>query len=160
MISIIYSDEFLDHDTGIYHPEQAARLTAIVEALKQTEWQSKLTWHLPTPIEIRDEVIPLIKQVHNQDYVDRLRRICQQGGGRLDADTPVSARSYDVALLAVSALFNIVSKSKMRRVFGLLQFDVSQRLTCKNRKFHIYNCKALEFNSSSNYREFDPYPMF
>ncbi len=70
MISIIYSDEFLDHDTGIYHPEQAARLTAIVEALKQTEWQSKLTWHLPTPIEIRDEVIPLIKQVHNQDYVD------------------------------------------------------------------------------------------
>ncbi|MFM8305498.1 MAG: histone deacetylase, partial [Microcystis aeruginosa] len=39
MISIIYSDEFLDHDTGIYHPEKAARLTAIVEALKQTEWQ-------------------------------------------------------------------------------------------------------------------------
>jgi len=75
MISIIYSDEFLDHDTGIYHPEKAARLTAIVEALKQTEWQSKLTWHLPTPIEIRDEVIPLIKQVHNQDYVDRWGKI-------------------------------------------------------------------------------------
>ena len=110
MISIIYSDEFLDHDTGIYHPEKAARLTAIVEALKQTEWQSKLTWHLPTPIEIRDEVIPLIKQVHNQDYVDRLRRICQQGGGRLDADTPVSARSYDVALLAVSGWLDGVDR--------------------------------------------------
>jgi acetoin utilization deacetylase AcuC-like enzyme len=110
MISIIYSDEFLDHDTGIYHPEKAARLTAIVEALKQTEWQSKLTWHLPTPLEIRDEVIPLIKQVHNQDYVDRLRRICQQGGGRLDADTPVSARSYDVALLAVSGWLDGVER--------------------------------------------------
>ena len=31
MISIIYSDEFLDHDTGIYHPEKAARLTAIFD---------------------------------------------------------------------------------------------------------------------------------
>ena len=110
MISIIYSDEFLDHDTGIYHPEKAARLTAIVAALKQTEWQSKLTWHLPTPLEIRDEVIPLIKQVHNQDYVDRLRRICQRGGGRLDADTPVSARSYDVALLAVSGWLDGVDR--------------------------------------------------
>lgn len=102
MISIIYSDEFLDHDTGSYHPEKAARLTAIVGALKQTNWQSELKWHLPTPIEIRDEVITLIKQVHNQDYIERLRRICQRGGGRLDGDTPVSARSYDVALLAIS----------------------------------------------------------
>jgi len=111
MISIIYSDEFLDHDTGSYHPENAARLTAIVGALKQTNWQSELKWYLPTPIEIRDEVITLIKQVHNPDYIERLRRICQRGGGRLDGDTPVSARSYDVALLAVSGWLDGVDRA-------------------------------------------------
>jgi acetoin utilization deacetylase AcuC-like enzyme len=110
MISIIYSDEFLDHDTGIYHPEKPARLTAIVQALKHTEWQPQLKWYLPTPIEIRDEVIPLIKQVHNQDYIDLLRRIAQRGGGKLDGDTPVSARSYDVALLAVCAWLDGVDR--------------------------------------------------
>jgi acetoin utilization deacetylase AcuC-like enzyme len=110
MISIIYSDEFLDHDTGSYHPENAARLTAIVGALKQTNWQSELKWYLPTPIEIRDEVITLIEQVHNQDYIEELRRICQRGGGRLDGDTPVSARSYDVALLAVSGWLDGVDR--------------------------------------------------
>jgi acetoin utilization deacetylase AcuC-like enzyme len=110
MISIIYSDEFLDHDTGIYHPEKAARLTAIVGALKQINWQSQLQWHLPTPIEFREEVITLIKQVHNQDYIDIVRRISQRGGGRLDGDTPVSARSYDVALLAVAAWLDGVDR--------------------------------------------------
>lgn len=47
--------------------------------------------------------MPLILQHHNQNYVEALRQISQQGGGRIDGDTTVSARSYDVALLAVSA---------------------------------------------------------
>ena len=29
MISVIYSPEFLEHDTGYGHPEKAKRLTAI-----------------------------------------------------------------------------------------------------------------------------------
>lgn len=110
MISIIYSEEFLDHDTGIYHPEKPARLTAIIEALKQVNWQQQLKWYLPTPLEFREEVITLIKQLHNQDYIDVLRRISQRGGGRLDGDTPVSARSYEVALLAVGAWLDGVDR--------------------------------------------------
>lgn len=110
MISIIYSEEFLDHDTGIFHPEKPARLTAIVQALKQVAWQQQLKWHLPTPLEFREEVIALIKQIHSQDYIDILRRLSQRGGGRLDGDTPVSVRSYEVALLAVSAWLDGVDR--------------------------------------------------
>jgi acetoin utilization deacetylase AcuC-like enzyme len=111
MISIIYSDEFLDHDTGHFHPEKPARLTAIVEALRAAPWQERLEWRLPTPIEIRDEVITLIQQVHSQDYIDRLRRIAARGGGMLDADTPVSPKSYEVALLAVGAWLDGVDRA-------------------------------------------------
>jgi acetoin utilization deacetylase AcuC-like enzyme len=111
MISIIYSDEFLDHETGSYHPEQPARLTAIVNALRAVPWADRLQWYLPTPIEIRDEVITLIRQIHSQEYIDRLQRIARRGGGMLDADTPVSPRSYEVALLAVSAWLDGVDRA-------------------------------------------------
>jgi acetoin utilization deacetylase AcuC-like enzyme len=50
MLQVIYSDEFLDHKTGIYHPEKPERLTAIVNALKAANFAEKITWKLPTPV--------------------------------------------------------------------------------------------------------------
>jgi acetoin utilization deacetylase AcuC-like enzyme len=41
MIAVIYSPEFLEHDTGYGHPEKAKRLTAIVEALQEVSWQGQ-----------------------------------------------------------------------------------------------------------------------
>ncbi|HAZ47268.1 MAG TPA: histone deacetylase [Cyanobacteria bacterium UBA11371] len=102
MVPIIYSDEFLDHDTGRFHPERPERLTAIVEALKVAPWAEKLSWELPTPVETRSP-LPLVQKIHSPNYVELLEAIATSGGGYLDGDTPVSARSYAIALLAVSA---------------------------------------------------------
>ena len=102
MLPVIYSDEFLKHDNGRFHPERPERLTAIVNALKAAPWADKLEWQLPTPVETRP-VMPLLQQIHTPLYIERVREIATSGGGMLDADTPISPRSYDVALLAVSA---------------------------------------------------------
>jgi acetoin utilization deacetylase AcuC-like enzyme len=102
MFPLIYSDDFLKHDTGRSHPECPARLTAIVEALKAVPWAARLTWKLPTPVTKR-KVLPHIQKLHSQDYIYRVERIAHHGGGRLDLDTPISSASYDIALLAVSA---------------------------------------------------------
>jgi acetoin utilization deacetylase AcuC-like enzyme len=102
MFPVIYSDEFLDHHTGDYHPERPARLTAIVETLKTVPWTDKLNWQIPTAIATRD-VIPYIQKIHTPEYIARVRTIAHNGGGRLDMDTPISPRSYEIALLAVSA---------------------------------------------------------
>ena len=102
MLPVIYSDEFLKHDTGRFHPERSERLTAVVKALKAVPWADKIEWHLPTPLETRP-VMPLLEQVHTQRYIETVRQIATGGGGMLDADTPISANSYDIALLAVSA---------------------------------------------------------
>ncbi|MGK7876694.1 MAG: histone deacetylase [Xenococcaceae cyanobacterium] len=109
MLPIIYSDDFLKHDTGRSHPERSERLTAIVEALQVASWANKIDWQLPTPVENRD-VMPFIQKLHNQDYIDRVRRIAESGGGRLDMDTPVSPQSYEIALLAVSAWLDGVER--------------------------------------------------
>lgn len=102
MFPVIYSEDFLLHDTGYGHPEKPARLTAIVKALQQVAWQDQINWHTPTPITQR-EVLPYIQAIHSQKYIDTLQQIAESGGGYLDLDTPVSTRSYEIALLAVSA---------------------------------------------------------
>ncbi|MBE9127326.1 MULTISPECIES: histone deacetylase [unclassified Coleofasciculus] len=102
MLPVIYSDEFLQHDNGRFHPEKPERLTAIVNALNAAPWADKIEWQQPTPLETRP-VMPLLQQIHDQHYIDLVEKIARRGGGMLDGDTRVSARSYDIALLAVSA---------------------------------------------------------
>jgi len=105
MISVIYSDKFLEHKTGMLHPERPERLIAILETLKTfATHTSQLQWQLPTPVEKRDSsFMTLLEKVHSRSHIEAVAEIANQGGGYLDADTPVSPKSYNVALLAVSA---------------------------------------------------------
>lgn len=90
------------HETGYFHPERPERLTAIRNALLSSPWADRLDWQKPTSVEHRS-VLAEVEQVHSSRYIDIVRQVANQGGGYLDADTPVSPRSYEVALLAVSA---------------------------------------------------------
>ncbi|MDZ8053352.1 MAG: histone deacetylase [Aulosira sp. ZfuVER01] len=103
MLPVIYSDEFLDHKTGNYHPERPERLTAIVNALKEAKFAEKIAWRSPTQVSENSSLMPVLGKVHTPDYIKKVKEIASTGGGYLDGDTPVSPRSYDVALLAVSA---------------------------------------------------------
>lgn len=102
MLPVIYSDEFLDHETGYLHPEKPERLTAIVTALKEAVFADKIEWRSPTPPDVRD-ITPFLEKAHTQRYIYKIQEIALSGGGHWDGDTPISPRSYDVALLAVSA---------------------------------------------------------
>ena len=104
MFPIFYSDQFLEHDTGAYHPENAGRLTAITAALKATTWANQLDWRLPTPANLEDSRLSnALYAVHPPHYVAAVEQLATAGGGQIDPDTRVSPRSYDVALLAVNA---------------------------------------------------------
>lgn len=109
MLPVIYSDEFLEHDTGGFHPERPERLSAIVKALKSAPWAGSIEWQQPTPVEQRS-LLPILQFVHSPSHIQRVQAIAHNGGGRLDADTPVSPRSYEVALLAVSAWLDGVER--------------------------------------------------
>lgn len=102
MLPIIYSDEFLMHETGYFHPEKPERLTAIKTVLETSIWADQLLWKTPTPVEQR-AVLQEIEQVHSDRYIEVVRQIANRGGGYLDGDTPISPRTFEVAQLAVSA---------------------------------------------------------
>lgn len=105
MVCLIYADEFLDHDTGAGHPESPQRLRGVVEHLRGEERFRDLEWRSPSPPEI-SKTSPLMQAVfraHTPNHVALVQSLAAAGGGALDADTPVSPRSYGVALLAVQA---------------------------------------------------------
>jgi acetoin utilization deacetylase AcuC-like enzyme len=93
------------HDTGWEHPEHQGRLRAVMSALGAA---------LP---EFNDRVVPLqaspaaetdVRRVHTADHVATIRGAAQRAGElgrilRLDADTAVSARSWEAALGACGA---------------------------------------------------------
>lgn len=112
---VFYSSLFAGHDTGPAHPENAGRLTAVVDYLKncqqkcsknadygsrsEYDWATKIQWMSPSD---RD-VLPDVHRVHEASYVGALKAFSQRGGGQIDADTIVSEQSYDLALLAIAA---------------------------------------------------------
>lgn len=121
MISILYSDKFLDHDTGSFHPENAGRLKAIVSALKQAPWHDQLDWRTPTAIDSHPadhlegetashRLTKALHAIHPPQYVEAVRQLAHSGGGRLDQDTVVSPHSYEVALLAINAWLDGVDR--------------------------------------------------
>jgi acetoin utilization deacetylase AcuC-like enzyme len=102
MFPVIYTDDFLLHQTGAFHPEKPERLTAIKSALQQAAWAAQLEWKAPTPISDRSP-FPWLEKIHPAKYIQAIEQLSAQGGGALNADTPISAATYDVALLAVNA---------------------------------------------------------
>jgi acetoin utilization deacetylase AcuC-like enzyme len=101
MFPVIYSDDFLLHQTGTFHPEKPARLTAIRSALARTEWANQIDWRLPTPTQTRSP-LSWVEKIHPTQYIQTVQQLCERGGS-IDPDTPVSAQTYEVALLAVNA---------------------------------------------------------
>ena len=89
---------FLDHDTGLGHPESGQRLEAIARALNAPEFAALLRKSAPRAEPERAQLIHTERHVkHVFDAIPR------QGFGYLDADTVVSPGSGEAALHALGA---------------------------------------------------------
>jgi acetoin utilization deacetylase AcuC-like enzyme len=99
MTTIYYTHpSFLQHDTGLGHPECPDRLEAIERALSRPEFSALARRLAPmgTPEQIR--------LVHPEQHIERVfKAIPALGFGHLDADTVVSPDSGSAALHAVGA---------------------------------------------------------
>jgi len=91
----VYHSIYLQHDTG-QHVERAGRLEAIISHLEETGLKQQLL-----PIQPRAATVDEIALVHHKRYIEEIRRVGQGGGGWLDADTVMSAHSYEAAVYAV-----------------------------------------------------------
>lgn len=95
---------FLDHRTG-GHPECPARLEAIVRELASR----RLTQRCATPACPAAPLDRLVR-VHSPEHVRQVEAFAHAGGGRIEVDTVVSPRSFDVALHAAGAAGDAVER--------------------------------------------------
>lgn len=87
---------FARHDTGSWHPERPARLTAAERGV----WTAGLEVQR---IDADGVDRGLLASVHTPSYIDAIERFCASGGGPLDADTVAVEASWDAALRAAGA---------------------------------------------------------
>lgn len=94
----------LDHDTGLGHPESAARLVAIEERLAVTHLLDYLSYQQASPAS--DEAL---LRVHSAHHLARVAAPMPPEGHRhLDPDTRVSDGSEAAARLAAGAVIDAV----------------------------------------------------
>ena len=98
-IGFLYHPDYLKHDTGYGHPEHSQRLLAILEVVRNSDIWNDLILIEPTPA-----TIDQIKYIHDSRYVEAVKQMCDSGGGYIDYDTPISAESFNAALLAAGAM--------------------------------------------------------
>ncbi len=92
--ALIHHPIFQKHDTGIGHPETAARYEVVMNALKS----DPTFWRNLTEIQPEQASQGLIQAAHTKEHFKRVEGAFENGVERLDADTVISMNSFDAAL--------------------------------------------------------------
>ena len=140
MTLLYYDPLFLQHDTGD-HPENAGRIIPAARHL------NLVAMHFGC---IRPAWEPLsaeaLTRVHSSEYVESVRNLAESGGGILDQDTVLSARSFDVACAAAGAVCDAVDKvitGQERHAFCLIRPPGHHATQNQGMGFCLFNHVAL-----------------
>ncbi|MEJ2165712.1 MAG: histone deacetylase [Desulfobacterales bacterium] len=97
------SDQFSRHLENIFHLENAKRIQAVQSVLQHPTLAEK--WQAVEP---RPAAIEELAWVHTAGHIERVAATAGKPLSVLDPDTQTTEHSYEVALLAVGAVFNLL----------------------------------------------------
>ena len=101
--ALITSDTYQNHDTGPGHPEQIARVSAIIDNFKKHNDKGFL-WKKPS--KISDEIL---LTTHDSSYIELVKNsFPKKGLSSLDGDTIISPGSKSAAFDAVGSIITAI----------------------------------------------------
>ncbi len=103
-VAFISNSDCGRHDTGWGHPEHVGRLRAITTALRNDVELFQAVEHVEGRHATPDE----LALAHDPAYVDLVRTLAEQGGGRLDNDTVESEGSWAAATAGAGCVLDAV----------------------------------------------------
>lgn len=105
-MTILFRDtRFTEHLTGQGHPECPARYTSITEHEPFQVAAERCVPGTIVPLSLND-----VELVHSPEVSHIIWQACKRGGGQIEADTVVSARSLEIGLLAAGACCEAVQQ--------------------------------------------------
>jgi len=116
---IVKHPVYLEHETGIFHPESPQRLESIYSMLERKDFEGGIT-----EIEPRFASFDELLLVHTARYVDRVLDSAEKRRIRFDPDTVTSAKTYRAAWLAVGGVLEAtrtVMDATVRNAFALVR---------------------------------------
>jgi len=140
---LVYDEVYLRHITRRGHPERPARLTAIVDHLKERGIFQQLFPIKPSPAST-----DWIETIHSEKYIAEVKRICGKGRATtLDTgDTSICADSYEVARFAVGgvlAAVDAVMEGKVGNAFCAVRPPGHHATRERGMGFCIFNNVAI-----------------
>ena len=123
-VAILYEPAMLLHDTGQGHPERPARLSAVVEYLKQQPINAQLQWPIVEPA-----TDATIKLVHSQHYLDNVKQeVASVAANKTKVlstgDTVLSPKTLTAARYAVGAVVqgvDLIMQGQAQSGFALVR---------------------------------------
>lgn len=139
---LVIAEAYVEHLTGRGHPEQPGRVTAIVKRLQTDGLLDRA--RTITPRTATDEEI---LRCHAADYLRIVNEDVTEGLHRLSTgDTPLSARSLEVAQLAAGGLLTAVDEvltGRLRNAFAVVRPPGHHATPKKGMGFCLFNNVAI-----------------
>jgi acetoin utilization deacetylase AcuC-like enzyme len=140
MTLLVHDPVFLEHDTGT-HPECAERLRVIA-----AEFEKRDLFRKCTPLKYKPIDEAAILRLHTANQLKIAKETAAQGGGRIEVDTLLSPRSYEVALRAAGACVaavDAVMAGKGKTSFSIVRPPGHHATPDRSMGFCLFNNVAL-----------------
>ncbi|NHJ14610.1 MAG: hypothetical protein EAX95_13100 [Candidatus Thorarchaeota archaeon] len=99
-IGFVWSAELETFDFGTKHPIKVGRFQMIRDFLEESEFLAQPNVQIIVPHPLPEEIL---KRIHAEDYIEKVRRISLAGEGDIDIDTPGFKGIYENARITCGA---------------------------------------------------------
>ncbi len=150
IISLIHED--LHPDPGD-HPENAARLFAVPEYLRNSDLGDDLQF-----IDIYEDPSEILRKIHTPEYIAAVKTISENGGWGLDEDTYIAPGSYKAACNVAGAAVSCareVAKGNFQRLLLIGRPPGHHATRTRGMGFCLFNNIAVVAEALAHYHDIE-----